>query len=249
MMDEAENTDIFRDPDAQSSIIRESLDLVDAYHFDGILLDLEHSVLPTKDATDLITRFVTQFAQEAHARNLHFALALYGDSYYRARPYDVQKLGGLADSVYIMAYDLHKSYGEPGPNFPLNHSDGSSQRYGYSFKTMLADFTQDIPSEKIHILLGLYGYDWSVDDQNRPAKAATARTLSQIQGRFLPRCPFSSCTIFRDPVSTETRITYTDESGQKHTLWFEDLFSVQEKIKEARTYGISHVGFWAYGYY
>lgn len=249
MMDESTNRLILEDHARQQTLLADAISIAHSYSFDGILLDLEHSVLPTSDTTNDITRFITSFSQATNASNLDFAIAIYGDTYYRIRPYDTKAIAPLIDQMYIMAYDFHKSYGEPGPNFPLNtHHDGL-KRYAYSLEKMLADFTKHVPPAKISVLFGVYGYDWSVDDQNRPAKAATARPLSQIQARFYPKCPFSSCTIRTDPASTETNITYTDDSGQKHNLWSETLTSLATKTDFLRSQGVSQIGFWTYGYY
>lgn len=245
MLDESENSTILKSTKEQQRLIDETLRIAKNYGFTGILLDLEHSVLPTKEVTRNISAFIKQFSQNARSESLTFSLTLYGDTYYRFRPYDVPEIAPHADEIYLMAYDFHKSYGEPGPNFPLKQGE----KYGYSLENMLRDFTQDIPASKITVLFGLYGYDWSVDDQNRPAKAATARPLSQILTRFFPKCPLTDCTVYKDPTSSETHITYTDDTGQKHALWYEDVQSIETKIDLTRTFGIESVGFWTYGYY
>lgn len=248
MMDEPLTREILENTNKQKTLINEAAKLATTYAFEGILLDLEHSVLPTQKTTDLVTDFVQNFSQQMHSKNMSFTIALYGDSYYRPRPYDVAKIAPLVDHMYIMAYDFHKSYGEPGPNFPLHNSSEGKQLYAYSLEDMLADFTQDIQPSKITVLFGAYGYDWSVDDQNRPAKAATARPFTQISARFYP-CSYPECTLTTDAASSETHIKYTDTTGQRHSLWTETIDSLTSKTDFLRTKGISQIGYWAYGYY
>lgn len=245
MLNATDNRIILEDPAKQTQLIQETLDLVQNHSFDGIVLDFEHSVLPTKDVTDQITSFIQQFSQGARENNQFFGITLYGDTYYRARPYDVARLAPHVDMMYIMAYDLHKPFGEPGPNFPRT----AGTIYGYSLDDMLTDFGKDVPHKKLAILFGFYGYDWSVDDQNRPATGAIARPLTQIQDRFYPTCIYKSCTIYHDPISSETRITYTDTTQQKHVLWYEDQRSIRNKIKLVRSFGVGNIGYWVYGYY
>ena len=172
-------------------------------------------------------------------------MTIYGDTYYRQRPYDLKALDQYVDQFYIMAYDFHKSYGEPGPNFPLK----GKEIYGYDMEIMIRQLISDIDAQKLTILFGLFGYDWSVDDQNRPLKPAQSLTLRQIKNRFLESCPFTPCSIQRDNLSAETSIQYADETGQKHVVWFEDETSVGEKVTFLNSNSISNIGYWAWGYY
>ncbi len=229
----------------QEALINETLALSQQYNFDGLVIDLEHSVLPTKDTVAEISSFLELFATKTQAQDQYFAVALYGDTFYRQRPYDVEKIGSFSDEVLIMAYDFHKSYGEPGPNFPLF----KGKAYSYDFATMINDFTKLIPAQKLTVLFGLFGYDWSVDDKNRPAKAGKALTLSNVEGALLPKCPALNCKKERDNFTHEMNISYTDNSGQRHSIWYEDILSLQAKTSYLSTKRVFSIGYWAYGYY
>lgn len=216
------------------------------HNFDGIVLDLEYAALPTKSVISDISAFTKTLSETARASNLTFSITLYGDTYYRSRPYDVKTLATYSDYIYIMAYDFHKSYGLPGPNFPLS---SDSNKYEYSLESALKDFLSDVPAEKLIVTYGMFGYDWSVDDQNRPAKAASPRTLNQLEAQFFPTCTLINCTITVDPISAETNVTYSEENGQKHAVWFENERSLNFKITKMRSFGIQNAGIWAAGYY
>lgn len=180
-------------------------------------------------------------------------MTIYGDALYRVRPYDVKELSPHVDQIYIMAYDFHKSRGEPGPNFPLTRSPrrrfgeagrsesegGHKKEYGYDFQTMIADFTQIVPREKITVLFGMYGYDWTLGAQGKPLKAATAVPLLEIDtgGAII------------NPNSKEKYIEYLDDEGYEHVLWYEDHESVNVKIDYLKTQGIGRVGYWVWGYF
>ena len=245
MTDEAIISSILNHPEAQSTIIGETIALTKQYGFQGIVLDLEHSVLPTAEVIQQITDLVGNFSEKTRSENLAFAMTLYGDTLYRQRPYNLEQLDNSVDEFLIMAYDFHKSYGEPGPNFPLN----KGSLYGYDFKTMIEQFSAAIAPEKLIVIFGLYGYDWSVDSQNRPLKPAKSLTLNQIRGKFVTGCQFSPCTVYRDDLSAETSARYTDNTGQKHVVWFEDSTSVAEKVLFLNSKGIQKIGYWAWGYY
>ena len=158
----------------------------------------------------------------------------------------MKSLETYADSFLIMMYDLHKAAGEPGPNFPLSEGVDSD----YDMKKATADFLKFTPSEKITVIFGLYGYDWTLGPQGKPLKAATPLTLNKIKPWFLGKnCQYKNCLITRDDSSKETKITYTDDLGKNHIIWFEDEKSIEDKIDFLKTQGISNFSFWANGYY
>lgn len=249
MQNEDISSPILESPILQRKLAEEVSLTAHTYGFDGIVLDLEYAALPTTEVVSQISTFTQTFSDIAHTNGLTFSITLYGDTYYRSRPYDVKTLATSVDFVYIMAYDFHKSYGQPGPNFPLSTTSQNGTSYPYSLEVALEDFLSDVPKEKLIVTYGLFGYDWMVDDQNRPAKQAQARTLSQFTSQFKPECTELHCTVTRDQSSQETSVSFTDSSGQKHSMWFEDFQSMTSKIKRARSFGISNAGIWAYGYY
>ncbi len=249
MHDESISSKILED-DTLHTILASNLSSLAIQHgFDGIVLDLEYAALPTQEVIRDISSLTQTLSNTARSHDLSFSIAIYGDTYYRSRPYDIGTLAPLVDYIYIMAYDFHKSYGQPGPNFPLSSSGQGKASYPYSLENALTDFLQDSQPEQLIPTYGLYGYDWSVDDQNRPAKQAAAQTLNQIEAKYLPTCPETNCLITRDPVSTEMSITFTDSGNQKHTIWYEDLNSLKQKVQKSRSFSIRNSAIWAAGYF
>ena len=245
MQDESISSVILENPDLHETLASNLTELTIRHGFDGIVLDLEYAALPTQSTISHISAFTKTLSESARKNNLSFSMAIYGDTYYRSRPYNIRTLAPLVDYIYIMAYDFHKSYGLPGPNFPL--STGANM-YEYSLESALQDFSTDAHPDQLIPTYGLYGYDWSVDDQNRPAKQASAQTLNQIVAKYSP-CTESSCTVSRDSISAETSISFSDSSGQKHTIWYEDITSLNLKIKKSRSFNIQSSAIWAAGYY
>ncbi len=253
MLDEEVNDVVLESQVAQNNIAREAVKMAQDNGFSGIVLDFEHSVLPTKKTTEEITGFFAEMSESAHESGLSFAVTVYGDTFYRARPYDIEHIEPYVDLFYVMTYDFHKSYGTPGPNFPLHATDFKNdlvgaqkgvKQYGYSIEHMIADIMlAGVKPDKVVPIFGMYGYDWMVDDENRPLKPAEAVTLNQARSRY------SADQVVVDPVSAENSVTFTDDSGQKHVIWFENERSAQQKIKYVMTEGISKVGYWAWGYY
>ena len=233
-------------------IIKDITKIVKENGFKGVYLDLEVSSISFENIKSQISKFVQVFSREVKSDNLTFGTVLFGDSIYRKRPYDLEKIGNSSDEVVIMAYDFHKSRGEPGPNFPLN----GKERYGYDMHKMIEDFTRYISTKKIGVAFGMYGYDWTVDEKNRPIGPADSMTLSEIKAKLIDSCEWQDCTSYRDPLSFEMEINYKnpavkDQQGKpySHSVWFDDVSSVNRKEEFLRSKGVHHFYFWAWGYF
>lgn len=245
MVDSSVNSEVLRDGQAQRSIIEDSISIAKEYGFDGIVLDFEIVALSFDSVIKEINEFVGLYASSVKQSDLPFLITLYGDTFYRLRPYDVKTLSANTDGILIMTYDFHKASGNPGPNFPYQ----AGLMYDYDLQQMITDFTKLVPKNKISVVFGLFGYDWIIDDTNKGIGTAQPLTLNQIQQKFLTKCPYKNCVIKRDPISRETSISYTDNEEKNHVVWFEDMVSMEEKKKYLKTQGIESIALWAYSYF
>ncbi len=245
MVDDDVNNSVLESPAAQEKIISQAVTIAKNNEFDGIILDLEVGGFASKEVNTQILNFVKNASEIVKKGNLSFAITLYGDSFYRNRPYSIELLSPFVDQFYIMAYDLHKLWGTPGPNFPAKGSD----IFGYDMQTMIRDMLKFTTRDKLTIIFGLYGHDWMVDEKKRPFTAAKTLTQSQIQKKFIDSCVMKNCVIKRNPYALETEINYVDEQAQYHIVWLEDAGSVSQKIELLKEFGINAVSYWAYSYY
>jgi spore germination protein len=245
MVDSEINADILKDKVAQQRIISQTVAYANRHNFDGIVLDLEMSAIPFDSLIDQINTFSNDLSKAAKARNLQFTMTLYGDTFYRLRPFDVKALSQSTENFMLMAYDFHKSRSNPGPNFPLR----GSEKYGYDMTKLADDITGYTAPQNVSVIFGMFGYDWEVDSSGKATGHGVPLTYEQIQAKFLNGCSYEPCEIQRDPLSAETTIIYTDEENQRHIVWFEDMQSVQEKQKYLRSRGITNFSFWAYSYF
>lgn len=245
MTDTDINLAILKNEKSWSKIILDTRDIVQKYKLDGIVLDLEIGTLNLNNIDKQISRFVQAFYSSIRGQNIKFALILYGDNFYRKRPYDLNILKDNTDEVMIMAYDFHKSYGEPGPNFPLF----GQEEYGYDYQKMFEDYKSFLTPDKISVIFGMYGYDWIVDEKKRPIKRATSMSLHDINTKFIVNCTKENCVVKRDDKSKETEIDFIDKSLNYHIIWFEDKNSVEAKIEFLKENGVGNIIYWAYGYF
>lgn len=245
MLDSGNNSAILKSSSLQKKVIGETIALAKEQGFDGIVLDLELSAIPFDSLVNQIRDFNSLFYTQTKGSRLSYGIAIYGDTFYRLRPFDIKAIAQKTDTMYLMAYDFHKSRGNPGPNFPLLGKD----RYGYDVATMSENFLRFVPAKKLTVIFGLFGYDWVVDDRGTATEHGDALTLNEITNTFIEDCNFGSCVIKRDPVSGETQISYTDENNKKHRVWFEDMQSVEAKEAFLRGKGINSFSFWANSYF
>ncbi len=213
--------------------------------FSGVVIDLEISALPTDGLRTRINEFYNRIHKELAVKSIPMAVTIYGDTFYRKRPYDLKGINDVSEEIMVMAYDFHKAGGEPGPNFPF----GGKSTYNYDFPTMIRDFLLFVPSDKLTIVFGMYGYDWIVDEKKLPIKPATSLTLHQIRDKFLESCEWEHCIVRRDEEAGESEVDYIDKSYNYHIVWFEDVVSSQKKINHILGQGINSVAFWAWSYY
>ena len=236
---------VLRDKEAQRNIVQQSIALAEEHGFEGVVLDLEVTALPFDSLIKQITGFALYFSEEVEKHELHSGMTVYGDTFYRIRPFAISAIAKDVETLYIMAYDFHKAGGNPGPNFPLL----GKEKYGYDFKTMLSQFLESVPPEKLSVIYGMYGYDWIVDDSGNVLGTGEALSLLQIESTLLKACEKLSCEIVRDADASEMRIRYAADDGAKHVVWYEDIVSVAAKERTARMMGIGSSSFWAYSFF
>ncbi len=244
MTDSEVNDQILEGTSSQQKIISDAVAISQQFGFEGVVLDFEYKTL-FGEKVEAVTGFYRSFGETLHKKGLKTAVTVYGDVKYRSRPYDLRAIQSFVDEVMIMAYDLHKSRGEPGPNFPLS----AGKLYGYGYDRLLKDILPIIPAEKLTVIFGMYGYDWKVDEQKRPITVGESMTTAQITKNLIDDCPVERCTVLNDALSGETEINYVDDSGRLHIVWFENERSVQTKSALLKANQINSYAFWAYGYF
>lgn len=242
MLDNKENDLILGNSKIQTYIIDQSIDIAKQNKFNGLVIDLELSALPFDSLVQQINSFNDRFRQITKKNKLSYGIMMYGDVFYRARPFDMKYLSGISDQIYVMAYDLHKANGDPGPNFPMYNSD-------YDLEKMINSFLTVTAPDKLTVVWGLFGYDWQVNETGIATLTAQSLSFLQIKRKFLTKCDFSVCVISRDKDSAETVIHYQDNENSKHVVWFDDLQSVKQKQTFLLSKGISHFGYWAWSYF
>ncbi len=245
MINSAENFEVLKDKKSQEKIIREAIVLAKKENFQGIVLNLELSALPFDSLIEQITFFNREFFLESKKEKLSYFVTAYGDSYYRVRPFNMSALSKDSDGIFIMTYDLHKAKGNPGPNFPLK----GKEEFGYDIERMLENFSSSVDAKKITIVLGLYGYDWEVDEKENAVSMGKPLSLREARITLIDNCSYKVCTWERDILTAELQIKYETLDNKKHIVWLEDKESVKRKEEFLNSRGITSFAYWAYSYF
>jgi len=201
--------------------------LVEANNYAGI--DIDYEQLRAGDRQDFTT-FCERLASALHAKGKVFSVALFAKASNNGNQptnaaQDYHAIGQVADQVRLMGYDYHWAGSGPGPIAPIGW-----------IRSVLSYAKTQIPAGKIILGVPLYGYDWA-GGRGTPVSWLQAFQLSEryaVQPRF-------------DGASQSPWFAYTDASGRRHVVWFENGPSTQAKFEAAESAGIGGVYVWIYG--
>ena len=247
MLDASITEAILQEKTVQKTFISQIQTIVSKNSFSGIVLDLEVSFTLQASKKEQITQFVQQICTKVKTDYRTCGVLVYGDATYRGRPYDLRALGKATDSILLMAYDFHKAGGEPGPNFSFD----DRQNYGYDFKQMISDTIALVTKDKVEVVFGMFGYDWTLNEQGMPLKGAEALSLNSLKLKAESLRLKAESSNLKESINSarEKSFKYVDSEGLKHIVWYEDEESAAVKTKYLQSVGIGRVSYWAYNYY
>jgi spore germination protein YaaH len=177
--------------------------------YDGI--DIDYEALPSASRANF-TAFIETLASKLHASGKKLSVTVHpktndSASWDGPASQDWPRLGAVADSIKIMAYDYHWSTSAAGALTPLDWLDG-----------ICAYALSAIPSTKVTIGLPWYGYDWR-------GTAGVGVTYTQA----MATAQANGAAISRDP-NGELTYAYAD-----HIVYFQDATSYTTKVNRVRT--------------
>ena len=247
MLNQSVNEVLLSDKTAQKSLISSVKDFMYQNAFSGLILDIEIPFTLQANKKEQITNFVQLICTAIKTDYKTCGVLIYGDFSFRNRPYDLAALGKTADTILLMAYDFQKPFGQPGPNFNFEEK----QTYGYDFKQMITDTTALVPKDKIEVVFGMYGYDWTMNEQGIPLQSAEALTVNEIRTRVTQNAhrPNDTRYALHENAAMEKTIQYIDGDGRSHVIWYEDEESAAIKTTYLKEQGIWQTSFWALSYF
>ncbi len=188
---------------------------------DGVNLDFEHLHVEDKSYFVLFVNEL-KISFRPHRLKLSVDVSLFDPAQ------DILQIGKAADLVMVMAYDEHHSGTGPGPI--------SSQRW---FRYQVDEMIDYLGTDKVMIILGAYGYDWT-DSNRKPAQSISFRHALDLAAEHN-----STITFARG--GENSKFSYRDEKKISHEVYFQDSLSFYNQIRYCRSKGLSKFGIWRAG--
>ena len=220
---------VFTDVNAKNALFANIFSALERNAFYGVNLDFEYVF---QEDRENYNDFVRDLADRLHESGYILVTALapklsanQQGLLYTAHDYAVH--GAAADYVVLMTYEWGYTYGPPMAVAPLN------------MVRRVLDYAVDVmPSEKILMGIPNYGYDWTLPY----TQGSVARSLSNV--RAVTLAGQVKAAIAFDPDAAAPFYNYTDGSGNRHEVWFEDARSIRAKLKLCEEYDLGGVSFW-----
>lgn len=96
----------------------------------------------------------------------------------------------------------------------------------------------EIPPEKIYMGIPNYAYDWPLPYERGTTRA---RTIGNVEAVEI--ADQNGVQIRFDETAMSPFFHYT-LNGTEHEVWFEDVRSIDVKVRTAKEYGFTGVGYW-----
>jgi len=212
---------ILHNPEKRKALIDNVLNECIEKNFVGINIDFEDI---NEKSDEFLIRFVKEISDAFHAKGLIVSQDIMPFN----EDYNITKLAQHLDYIFLMAYDEYSADSDPGPI--------SAQRWIEAAVDQCAD---KIPSEKIVLGLGAYGYDWpGLDNQDQNV------TYQQA----LSRAHTSKSIIDFDDDTYGLHFSYKDVNNNKvHQIYFNDAATHFNSMRFASEYNLAGVALWRLG--
>ncbi|TCN22584.1 polysaccharide deacetylase family protein [Mesobacillus foraminis] len=210
--------ELFTSPGAEDFFISNMLAYVKGNDFNGINIDFEE--IKEEDRSHF-TDFMAKVNKAFHQEGLMVTAAVPPKN----KSFDYASLTDSVDRMIVMMYDQHHSLSEPGPIAPVDW-----------VKESLAQLP--VPSEKLIVSLGNYGYDWE-GKSRKPATNTTFRDIMEMGSG-------TSLKIHWDQQAGNPYFRYK-QNGKKHTVWFLDGATFYNQMKLAIDSGSRGIAVWRLG--
>jgi len=249
-MDEDEILTLLEEPEVHGAkLVEEVAPVMREKGFTDLNLDIE-SFTDTSEATrSSYVQFVRTVKDELTRQNLGtLTVELTPKAAIALQLSDVARIGEIADSLVLMAYDFHYMYSPlAGPVAPIG---GVPTVAEYDVETALKETLRYAPKEKVILGIPLYGYEWETlrATPGSPVIPGSYQVSSAKKvADLVSQC--KDCSQSFDPVFQEPSIVYPGEmTGHYQQIFYENKKALEAKIALAEKYQLRGVAVWALGY-
>jgi cellulose synthase/poly-beta-1,6-N-acetylglucosamine synthase-like glycosyltransferase/peptidoglycan/xylan/chitin deacetylase (PgdA/CDA1 family)/spore germination protein YaaH len=188
----------------------------------GLNLDLEE--LHPEDSESFL-EFIVELRKLLHAHSMRLTV----DVPVHDPAFDYEYIGDVADAVMIMAYDQHYPGSQSGPV--------ASRAW---LAQGLDDLLPRMPLDRVVMVLGSYGYDWTQADPMPSADDLSFRAAMDL-ARASGAKP-----LFEEGIENG-HFGYIDHEQKTHDVWFQDALATWNQVASLRRRNVTRVGLWRLG--
>ncbi len=224
---------IFTDEAVQATLIENILAALRSRGYYGVNLNIEYVYPFDREGYNA---FLRRLSETLHPKGYYLSSAIapktsdeqYGLLY---TAHDYEAHGKYCDRVIIMTYEWGHTYSAPQAVSPVNR-----------IRSVLDYAVTKIPSGKILLGFSNYGYNWTLPWQQGKAAAVISNTAAAN----LAAANFAQIRF--DEKAQAPFFNYTDPSGVRHEVWFEDARSVRARLALVSEYGLAGISYWTINY-
>ena len=224
---------IFTDETVQATLIENILAALRSRGYYGVNLNIEYVYPFDREGYNA---FLRRLSETLHPKGYYLSSAIapktsdeqYGLLY---TAHDYEAHGKYCDRVIIMTYEWGYTYSAPQAVSPVNR-----------IRSVLDYAVTKIPSGKILLGFSNYGYNWTLPWQQGKAAAVISNTAAAN----LAAASFAQIRF--DEKAQAPFFNYTDPSGVRHEVWFEDARSVRARLALVSEYGLAGISYWTINY-
>jgi cellulose synthase/poly-beta-1,6-N-acetylglucosamine synthase-like glycosyltransferase/peptidoglycan/xylan/chitin deacetylase (PgdA/CDA1 family) len=209
-------------PGARAAVIAQLRAAVTQYGLGGVSVDFEE--IPSDLARGVRT-FVAELAAAMHAAGAVVSQSVMVST----EPAELREIAAVNDRVIVMLYDEHSGPHEAGPVASQRWYDAEARRAA-----------QSIPSSKLILAVGGYGYDWNDGSPNAAGDEQTFQDVMRLAHQHEARIVF-------DTASLNPYLAYTDTDSTDHMIWFLDGVTAYNELLTARAVGAAGSAVWRLG--
>ncbi len=224
------STVVLRDEEKQEALFAAIVKTVKQKEYYGVDVDFEF-VLP--EEREAYARFINRLRGRLNAENIPLLVAL-APKTSAAQPgllyeaHDYALLGAAANNALLMTYEWGYTYGPPMAVSPID-----------KVREVVEFAADNIPPERLFLGVPNYGYDWPLPYIKGETKATSIGNEQAVAmaARY-------GADIRFDETAQTPYYYYTDESGQEHAVWFEDVRSVNAKLDLWEAFSLRGISVW-----
>jgi peptidoglycan-N-acetylglucosamine deacetylase len=212
---------MLKDSKLRKTLIFRIKNLLETNDFQGINIDIEN--MPGGSST-LFLEFSKELTTVLHEEGYLVTV----DVDPQEKIADYKELAKYYDFIFLMAYNEHYPFGEPGCISSL-----------YFVEKAISEAMLEVPSEKIVLGVAAYGFDWELGKDKVGVRVTYQSLISRANEENNP--------VYFNFSQSDLTYKYSDDNGNPHEMHCNDAAGMFNIIRTAQDYNAAGVSLWYLG--